>query len=86
MAARDEVKRLAEELKGQRDELALRVHLARREVRDEWTALEKTWDHFRGRVEVIGREVGDAAEDVGSALRLVASELKRGYERVRRLV
>ena len=86
MAARDDVRRLAEELKTQRDELALRVHLARRDVQDEFAQLEKTWNHFRGRAEVIGHEVGDAADDVGAALRLVASELRRGYERVRRLV
>jgi len=86
MSARDDVRRLAEELKTERDELALRMHLARREVRDEFAKLERTWDHFRGRAEVIGHEMGDAAEDVGAALRLVATEIRRGYERVRRLV
>ena len=39
MAARDDIRRLAEELRSQRDELALRMHLAGREVRDEWATL-----------------------------------------------
>lgn len=81
-----ELRTLFEGLATQRDDLRVRMHLARAEARDQWDALEKQWEHARARLEVIGREAGDAAGDVLSALRLVGEELKNGYERVRQLL
>jgi SMC interacting uncharacterized protein involved in chromosome segregation len=86
MAAREDLKRLVDELKMQRDELAVKVHLARQEARDEWETLEKKLEHLRARAQVVGKEAGDAAGDVGAAARQLVEELKKGYERVRRLV
>jgi hypothetical protein len=83
---KQELRELFDKLATQRDELRVRMHLARAEVRDQWEQLEKQWEHARARLEVIGREAGDAAGDVGSALRLVAEELRKGYERVRKLL
>ena len=44
--------------------------------------MEKKWQHFRARFD----RVGKAAEDVGDALELVGSELKRSYEKIRSLL
>ena len=82
----EEVRTLVEELRQQRDQLRLKVHLARADARDEWTELDKKWEHIRAHAEVIGREAGHVAEDVGTALKLVAQELKRGYQRLAKLV
>lgn len=84
--AKTKVATLLDEITAQRDHLRVRTHLARAEIREEWEALEKRWEHFRARASVVKREAGDSAEDVGEALSLVAGELRRGYERLRALL
>ncbi len=84
MAERLDVERVLEELKRQRDELRVKMHLAKAEVRDEWAGLEHKWEHVKGRLTAAGGAAGEAAEDVGAALRQVAEELKRGYDKIRR--
>jgi hypothetical protein len=81
-----ELSTLIDDVKRQRDEIRVRLHLAKAEAKEEWARLETKWEHVRGKMEVVGREAGKAAEDVGTALRLVVGELKHGYERVRQLL
>ena len=84
--ARQDLERLADELKRQRDELRLKLHLAKAEARDEFERLEKRWEHVRGRLAVLAKEAGAASKDVGEATRLVLDEIKAGYRRLRELV
>jgi len=77
---------LGEELKQLRDEIELQIHLASADARDEFGELEKKWEHFRARLDVVGKATEEAAEDVGDALDLVGSELKRGYQKIRSLL
>lgn len=86
MAVREDLRHVLDEIKTQRDELAVKVHLARQDARDEWEKLEKKLEHLRARAEVVGKEAGEAAGEVGAALRQLAEELKKGYARVRQLV
>jgi hypothetical protein len=81
-----ELTKLIDDLKRQRDEIRVRLHLAKAEAKEEWERLEGQWDHVRGKIGVVGREAGKAAEEVGAALRLAAEELRLGYERVRKLL
>jgi hypothetical protein len=80
---RNDFDRLADDLRRQRDELHVKLHLAKAEVRDQWEALEKKWEHLRGRLGVVEGEAGEAGKDVLAALETVAEELKRGYARIR---
>lgn len=70
-------------LKTERDEINLRMHLAAAEVRDEWQALEKSWEHFQAKSRQAKAAAGASAEDIGAALDLLREELKSGYARVR---
>jgi len=69
---------LKQELKGLRDELDLRMHLASMDMKDEWKELETKWDSFSNRA---GLE--SSAESVGDALELLGDELKSGYQRLK---
>jgi hypothetical protein len=82
----DRLHDVANDLRRQRDELKLKLHLLGAEARDEWTTLEKKLEHLEGKLKVIGREAGAVAQDVGDALELVGRELKAGYERLRKLL
>jgi hypothetical protein len=77
---------LMEELKTQRDELRVKLHLAKAETREEFERMEKRWDHVRGRLGLIAKETGRVSRDVGEAARLVLEEIKSGYQRIRELV
>ena len=80
---RMDLERLTEELKKQRDELRVRIHLAKADARDQFEWLEKRWEHLRGRAGVIAEEAGAATKNVGEAARLVLEEIKKGYQRIR---
>ena len=81
-----ELSRLIDDIKRQRDEIRVQLHLAKLEAKEEWERLEIKWDHVRGKMDIVGREAGKAVEEVGAALHLAAEELQRGYERVRKLL
>lgn len=66
------------QLKQKRDELRLQIHLASKEVQDEWNELEEKMDDFATRA-----KLGETGEGVGKALGELGHELKRGYQRVR---
>jgi len=80
------IDKLIEDLKQARDEIEVKIHLAAADVRDEWDVLEKKWEHLRGRAKRVGEAVGEAADDVGDALEVVAGEVKVGYEKIRNLL
>jgi hypothetical protein len=83
---REQLQRLADDLRRQRDELKLKLHLLKSDARDEWGALEKKWEHLQGKVKVVGQEAGDVAHGVGEALKVAGDELKSGYARIRKLL
>jgi hypothetical protein len=86
MAVRANLREILDDLRTERDELAVRLHLARADARDEWDALEKKWTHLKARAGTVGREAGEVADDVGEAMRGVLDELRKGYARLRALV
>lgn len=78
---------LVAKLQQERDELALKVHLGKKEALAEWEKLEASWNHLKA---VKGPPMKEAAAEtaagVGSALETAASELKKGYEKMRKLL
>lgn len=67
------------ELKQKRDELRVRIHLASRELQDEWQELEQKLEDFSRRARL--KESGSA---VSKALGVLGDELKTGYKRIHR--
>jgi len=86
MSKQTDVKEVIASLERMRDEIKLKIHLAAADARDEWDELEKKLRHLRGKANAIGRVAEDAAGDVGEAVELLGKELKRGYERLRKMV
>jgi uncharacterized protein YjbJ (UPF0337 family) len=75
---------LAERLKQERDELKLKLHLGTADLRDEWDELEEKWDGLLGKLRQAGDAADEATDDIKTAARLLANELKEGYEKVRK--
>lgn len=73
-----DIEKLVEELKQKRDELRVQMHLASKEVKDEWEEIEDKWQDFsrKADLDATGEGLGDAMEKLGH-------ELKLGYRRLR---
>ena len=77
---------ITESLKQQKDEIKLQIHLAKAEARDEWPELEKKFNEFMSKADALRKEASDASGDVFAAAKVVADEVKRGFDRIRKLM
>lgn len=82
----DKLKSLLERLEQERDELKMKLGLAKLEAREEWQELEDKIQGLRGRMKVLKDEAGDAGSDVGAAFDMVAEEVKEGFARLKKLL
>lgn len=74
-------------LKQERDELALKMHLGRKDLEAEWQQLEAKWNELKAvKGPPLKEAASQTAQGVGSALELAADELKKGYEKIRKLL
>jgi len=71
MELRDEIDKLTETLKQQRDELKLKLHPGKMGAEEEWEKAEQKWEHFRAKTQ----DLETATKDAGAALRLLGEEL-----------
>lgn len=87
MSEREEkLKSLLERAEAERDELRVKLGLAKLEAKEEWEELEQKIDGLRGRLKVLTSEAREASGDVGAAFDVVAEEIKEGFERIRKLL
>ena len=69
-------------LRQQRDELALQLHLGKAEARDEWEKLREKLEQLNQDYEPVKDAVGQSAGNLMESLKLVAGEIKDGFDRV----
>lgn len=75
-----------DDLRAARDDLRVRLHLGKAEVRERWEKLEKKWHHAEGKLKVLREQASESASEVGEAARLLVDELKEGVDQLRKLV
>jgi hypothetical protein len=64
------------------DELKLKAHLGREDAKDEWDRIETRFRAFSKDLDEKSDDVEDIVEE---KLKLIAAELKDGFERLRKL-
>lgn len=76
---------ILDQLKQKRDEVRVQMHLASKEVQDEWEELEKKMEEFSGKAKQFADDakLQETGSGLGGALGQVGHELKAGYERIR---
>lgn len=84
--AKERLRSLMQQLETERDELRLKIGLAKLEGRDEWRDLEGKMDSLRGRLRVLGEEAKESGVDVAAAVDMLADEIKEGFARIRKLM
>jgi len=82
--SQDRIQKLLEDLKRQRDELRLQMHLGTLELKREWDKLDSKLVELTGRAQPVRAAVGESAEEVWEAVKLVGTEIKEGFDRIRK--
>ena len=77
------VEELISDLKQQRDEIRVRLHLGGQELMDEWAKLDDQLNILIHRFDPLSEAVGESASGVWESLKLVGDEIKTGFERIR---
>jgi hypothetical protein len=83
MELKDDVKRLLETLRQERDELRVKMHLAKLEVQQEWEKAEKQWESFKAKAGEVLEDTKEVAEDLAESAKAIGEELKNVYVRIR---
>jgi hypothetical protein len=75
---------LISSLRRQRDELALKIHLGKADLKDEWERMTAKLDTLTSDYEPLRDAVGETADNVISSLKLVGEEIQNGFHRIRK--
>ena len=81
--AHEDFERFFEKLRQQRDELRLKLHLAKAEAEDEWEELEKKWKKLKAKKHELQREAAETADELEEIVTKLGRDIKKGYERIR---
>lgn len=73
---------LLNELKQERDELRVKLNLAKLEANEEWQKLETKLTKLEAKAKQVGDATADAAGDVGAAAKLLAEEIREGFKKI----
>ena len=66
-----------------RDEIRVKAHLLRADLRDEWDALETRWDTLERETRPVREAVGASAHELGTSTRALLASVGQGYRRIR---
>jgi hypothetical protein len=73
---------LVGDLKRERDELRLKMGLAKLEAVDEWHDLETKLAKLESKAKSVGGATAEASQDVGAAAKLLGEEIRKGFKAV----
>lgn len=82
MEMKEELKRMVEKLKTERDEIRLKIHLASMDAREEFEEAEKKWFHVKVKASDIADDAVETSEEFIAKTKIVGEELKETYNRI----
>jgi hypothetical protein len=85
MNPHEEIEKTLDSLQQVRDELILQAHLAKLEALKEWPGLEDKLKELRAKADQVREVAEDEAMALVTAGKLLAEEIGKGYERIRKL-
>ena len=78
------IEEMLNELQQERDELKVKLQLAKMEVGDEWEKLEAQLEMFEDKTKELGSAAVDASQDIGAAAKLLGEEIANGFKKIRK--
>ncbi len=79
---KNRINELINDLRRERDELKVKVRLAKMEASDEWQELEAKLEKFELQAKEVGVAAAHASKDIGSAAKLLGEEIKKGFKSI----
>ncbi|MGB5337465.1 MAG: hypothetical protein WBO06_00065 [Gammaproteobacteria bacterium] len=79
---RERIDAIVEELKTERDELRVKLSLAKLETSDEWEKLEAKLVKLEAKAREVGSATAAASQDVGAAAKLLGEEIRDGFRKI----
>ncbi len=76
------VDRMVTELKHERDELKVKLHLARMDAGDEWQKLETRLAKLDAKARELGNATAEASHEIGAAAKLLGEEIRKGLKTI----
>ncbi len=76
-------KDLVEKLQQERDELKLKMHLAKADAREEWDKLEERWNGAKSKLSEATEDAAEITDPVKEAGRALLEEIRLGYRRLK---
>ncbi len=76
------VDRMVNELKHERDELKVKLHLARMDAGDEWHKLETRLAKLDAKARELGNATAEASHEIGAAAKLLGEEIRKGLKAI----
>jgi len=73
---------MVNELKQDRDELQVKLSLAKLEMRDDWRSLEAKLGELEAKAGALGEATVEASKDIGSAAKLLGEEIRDGLKKI----
>jgi len=73
-----------QQLKTQRDEIRVQIHLAKAELKDEWEKLDPAWQKAHHEYEELKEATEDAAHGLQKSFTVVTDELSNAFERIKK--
>ncbi len=83
MNIQEDFEKILEQLKQQRDEINLKIHLAGMEVNDEWESAEKDWKELREKIVDLTDDAKETSDEFINASKAIAEELSLAYDRIK---
>ncbi len=66
-----------------RDELRVQSELGSMEAREQWKQLEHRWGELEGKLKLVREGAQEDAGEIGEAVKILAGELRAGFEHLR---
>ena len=81
---RHKIDKLLHDLKRDRDELNLKLHLAKQDLKEEWNRLNDKLEHLEDKSRLLARATTESSKEIGAAAKLLGEEIKEGFKRIRK--
>ena len=79
---KERIYNLLDDLQRERDELQVKIHLAKLEASDEWQEVEEKLQKLRSKAKSVGDATAESSKEIGAATKLLGEEIRDGFKRV----
>ncbi len=76
------IEETVQELKQERDELRVKVRLAKMEANEEWEEIEAKIATLESKVKQLGHATAASSKDIGAAAKLLGEEIRNGFKKL----